>query len=161
PHGDKKGAYGADITYGTNNEFGFDYLRDNMALGKDDRFQRGLNFAIVDEVDSILIDEARTPLIISGPADESPELYVKVNRIVPKLVKQESEQGEGDYWVDEKGKQAHLSELGMERAEELLREAGIIGEDDGLYSGNNLAVVHHLNAALRAHAIYQRDVDYI
>ena len=161
PHSDKKGAYGADITYGTNNEFGFDYLRDNMALGKDDRFQRGLNFAIVDEVDSILIDEARTPLIISGPADESPELYVKVNRIVPKLVKQESEQGEGDFWVDEKGKQAHLSEQGMEHAEELLREAGIIGEDDGLYSGNNLAVVHHLNAALRAHAIYQRDVDYI
>tara|TARA_R110002020_G_scaffold112746_42_gene259487 strand:+ start:4424 stop:7165 length:2742 start_codon:yes stop_codon:yes gene_type:complete len=161
PHSDKKGAYGADITYGTNNEFGFDYLRDNMALGKDDRFQRGLNFAIVDEVDSILIDEARTPLIISGPADESPELYVKVNRIVPKLVKQESEQGDGDYWVDEKGKQAHLSEQGMEHAEELLREAGIIGEDDGLYSGNNLAVVHHLMAALRAHAIYQRDVDYI
>ena len=161
PHSDKKGAYAADITYGTNNEFGFDYLRDNMALGKDDRFQRGLNFAIVDEVDSILIDEARTPLIISGPADESPELYVKVNRLVPKLVKQESEQGEGDYWVDEKGKQAHLSEQGMEHAEELLREAGIIGADDGLYSGNNLAVVHHLNAALRAHAIYQRDVDYI
>ena len=161
PHSDKKGAYGSDITYGTNNEFGFDYLRDNMALGKEDRFQRGLNFAIVDEVDSILIDEARTPLIISGPADESPELYVKVNRIVPKLVKQESEQGEGDYWVDEKGKQAHLSEQGMEHAEELLREAGIIGEDDGLYSGNNLAVVHHLMAALRAHAIYQRDVDYI
>ena len=161
PHSDKKGAYGADITYGTNNEFGFDYLRDNMALGKEDRFQRGLNFAIVDEVDSILIDEARTPLIISGPADESPELYVKVNRIVPKLVKQESEQGDGDYWVDEKGKQAHLSEQGMEHAEELLREAGIIGEDDGLYSGNNLAVVHHLMAALRAHAIYQRDVDYI
>ncbi|GAB2670013.1 preprotein translocase subunit SecA [Arenimonas aestuarii] len=161
PHSDKKGAYGADITYGTNNEFGFDYLRDNMALGKDDRFQRGLNFAIVDEVDSILIDEARTPLIISGPADESPELYVKVNRIVPKLVKQESEQGEGDFWVDEKGKQAHLSEQGMEHAEELLRQAGIIGEDDGLYSGNNLAVVHHLMAALRAHAIYQRDVDYI
>ena len=161
PHGDKKGAYAADITYGTNNEFGFDYLRDNMALAKDDRFQRGLNFAIVDEVDSILIDEARTPLIISGPADESPELYVKVNRIVPKLVKQESEQGEGDYWVDEKGKQAHLSEQGMEHAEALLRQAGIIGQDDSLYSGNNLAVVHHLNAALRAHAIYQRDVDYI
>ncbi|WP_295364986.1 preprotein translocase subunit SecA [Arenimonas sp.] len=161
PHGDKKGAYAADITYGTNNEFGFDYLRDNMALAKEDRFQRGLNFAIVDEVDSILIDEARTPLIISGPADESPELYIKVNRIVPKLVKQESEQGEGDYWVDEKGKQAHLSEQGMEHAEELLREAGIIAEGDGLYSGNNLAVVHHLNAALRAHAIYQRDVDYI
>ena len=161
PREQKQAAYAADITYGTNNEYGFDYLRDNMALSKDDRFQRGQFFAIVDEVDSILIDEARTPLIISGPADESPELYVKVNRIVPKLVKQESEQGDGDYWVDEKGKQAHLSEQGMEHAEELLREAGIIGEDDGLYSGNNLAVVHHLMAALRAHAIYQRDVDYI
>ncbi|KFN43291.1 preprotein translocase subunit SecA [Arenimonas malthae CC-JY-1] len=161
PHSDKKGAYAADITYGTNNEYGFDYLRDNMALAKEDRFQRGQFFAIVDEVDSILIDEARTPLIISGPADESPELYVKVNRIVPKLIKQESETGEGDFWVDEKGKQAHLSEQGMEHAEELLREAGIIAEGDGLYSGNNLAVVHHLNAALRAHAIYQRDVDYI
>jgi preprotein translocase subunit SecA len=161
PHSDKKGAYGADITYGTNNEYGFDYLRDNMALAKEDRFQRGQPFAIVDEVDSILIDEARTPLIISGPADESPELYVKVNRIVPKLIRQEKEDGEGDYFVDEKGKQAHLSEQGMEHAEELLRQAGIIGAEDGLYSGNNLAVVHHLNAALRAHSIYQRDVDYI
>ncbi|KFN47271.1 preprotein translocase subunit SecA [Arenimonas metalli] len=161
PHSDKKGAYAADITYGTNNEYGFDYLRDNMALSKDDRFQRGQFFAIVDEVDSILIDEARTPLIISGPADDSPELYVKTNRIVPHLVRQEKEDGEGDYFVDEKGKQAHLSEQGMVRAEELLRNAGIIGEDDTLYSGNNLAVVHHLNAALRAHALFQRDVDYI
>ena len=161
PHHEKKDAYAADITYGTNNEFGFDYLRDNMASSKEERFQRGLNFAIVDEVDSILIDEARTPLIISGPADESPELYVKINRVVPNFVKQEKEDGEGDFWVDEKSKQTHLSETGMERAEELLREAGIIAEDDGLYSGNNLAVVHHLNAALRAHALYQRDVDYI
>ena len=161
PHSDKKGAYAADITYGTNNEYGFDYLRDNMALSKDDRFQRGQFFAIVDEVDSILIDEARTPLIISGPADDSPDLYVKTNRIVPHLVRQEKEDGEGDYFVDEKGKQAHLSEQGMVRAEELLRKAGIIGEDDTLYSGNNLAVVHHLNAALRAHALFQRDVDYI
>jgi preprotein translocase subunit SecA len=161
PHGDKHAAYSADITYGTNNEFGFDYLRDNMALSKDDRFQRGLHYAIVDEVDSILIDEARTPLIISGPADESPELYIKVNRIVPNLVRQASEDGEGDYWVDEKGKQVHLSESGQEHAETLLRQAGIIGEDDSLYSGNNITVVHHLNAALRAHAIYQRDVDYI
>ncbi|MBP6597229.1 MAG: preprotein translocase subunit SecA, partial [Arenimonas sp.] len=161
PHSDKKGAYAADITYGTNNEYGFDYLRDNMALGKDDRFQRGLFFAIVDEVDSILIDEARTPLIISGPADDSPELYIKVNRLVPKLSKQEAEDGEGDYWVDEKGKQAHLSEQGMGHAEQLLLEAGILAEGDSLYSGNNLAVVHHLNAALRAHALFQRDVDYI
>jgi preprotein translocase subunit SecA len=161
PHSDKKGAYAADITYGTNNEYGFDYLRDNMALAKEDRFQRGLFFAIVDEVDSILIDEARTPLIISGPADDSPDLYIKTNRIVPKLIKQEKEDGEGDYWVDEKGKQAHLSEQGMGHAEQLLLEAGILAEGDSLYSGNNLAVVHHLNAALRAHALFQRDVDYI
>jgi len=161
PHSDKKEAYAADITYGTNNEFGFDYLRDNMALSKNDRFQRGLNYAIVDEVDSILIDEARTPLIISGPADESPELYIRVNRIVPQLVRQEAEDAEGDYWVDEKGKQVHLSEAGMEHAEELLRRAGILGEDESLYGANNLAVVHHLNAALRAHALFQRDVDYI
>ncbi|HUH90077.1 MAG TPA: preprotein translocase subunit SecA, partial [Lysobacter sp.] len=163
PHGDKAEAYRADITYGTNNEFGFDYLRDNMALSKEDRHQRGLNFAIIDEVDSILIDEARTPLIISGPADDSPDLYIKVNRIVPSLTRQKEEEGEGDYWVDEKGKQVHLSEEGQEHAEQLLRGAGILGpdEEDGLYSPQNLAVVHHLNAALRAHAIYQRDVDYI
>jgi preprotein translocase subunit SecA len=161
PHGDKKSAYGADITYGTNNEFGFDYLRDNMALSKDDRFQRGLNFAIVDEVDSILIDEARTPLIISGPADESPELYVRVNRIVPQLTRQGSEEGEGDFFVDEKSKQAHLSEAGMEHAEQLLRDAGIVKEGESLYDGQNVAVVHHLNAALRAHNLFQRDVDYI
>ena len=161
PHHEKKEAYAADITYGTNNEYGFDYLRDNMASAKDERYQRGLNFAIVDEVDSILIDEARTPLIISGPADESPELYVKVNRIVPQFVKQEKEDSEGDYWTDEKSKQVHLSEAGMEKAEQILREAGILAEDDSLYSGSNLAVVHHLNAALRAHALYQRDVDYI
>jgi len=162
PHSEKHAAYSSDITYGTNNEFGFDYLRDNMALSKEDRFQRGLHYAIVDEVDSILIDEARTPLIISGPADESPDLYIKVNRIVPSLIRQQSEDGEGDYWVDEKGKQAHLSEAGQEHAEELLRKAGILhGEEDSLYGANNLSVVHHLNAALRAHAIYQRDVDYI
>ncbi|HEV8693532.1 MAG TPA: preprotein translocase subunit SecA, partial [Lysobacter sp.] len=162
PHGDKHAAYAADITYGTNNEFGFDYLRDNMALSKEDRFQRGLHYAIVDEVDSILIDEARTPLIISGPADESPELYIKVNRIVPQLSPQATEEAEGDYWVDEKGKQVHLSEVGPEHAEDLLRKAGILqGEEDSLYGATNLSVVHHLNAALRAHAIYQRDVDYI
>jgi len=162
PHGDKHAAYAADITYATNNEIGFDYLRDNMALAKEDRFQRGLNFAIIDEVDSILIDEARTPLIISGPADESPELYHKVDRIVPQLTRQKVEDGMGDYWVDEKGKQVHLSESGMEHVEELLRRASVLqGDDDALYAAHNIHVVHHLNAALRAHAIYQRDVDYI
>ncbi|NZA28365.1 preprotein translocase subunit SecA [Luteimonas sp. SJ-92] len=161
PHSDKHAAYGADITYGTNNEFGFDYLRDNMALSKGDRYQRGLNFAIVDEVDSILIDEARTPLIISGPADESPELYIKVNRIVPSLKRQEIEDGVGDFWVDEKQKQVHMSEAGQEHAEELLRKAGILQAEEGLYDPHNIHVVHHLNAAMRAHAIYQRDVDYI
>ncbi|MFI4969406.1 MAG: preprotein translocase subunit SecA [Lysobacterales bacterium] len=166
-HGDKREAYAADITYGTNNEFGFDYLRDNMALSKDQRYQRGLHYAIVDEVDSILIDEARTPLIISGPSDESPQLYVKVNRIVPRMTRQakESKPGEpvepGDYYVDEKQKQVHLSEEGMQHAEDLLREEGIIGEEEGLYDSQHIAVVHHLNAALRANAIYQRDVDYI
>lgn len=161
PHSDKGAAYASDITYGTNNEFGFDYLRDNMALAKEDRFQRGLNYAIVDEVDSILIDEARTPLIISGPADESPELYHKVDAIVPRLSRQKAEDGDGDYWVDEKGKQVHLSEAGQEHAEDLLRGAGVLGDDDGLYDAHNIHVVHHLNAALRAHGIYQRDVDYI
>ncbi|WP_282245834.1 MULTISPECIES: preprotein translocase subunit SecA [Stenotrophomonas] len=162
PHSDKREAYASDITYGTNNEFGFDYLRDNMALSRADRYQRGLHYAIVDEVDSILIDEARTPLIISGPADDSPELYIRVNRVVPSLIRQEAEEGEGDFWVDEKGKQVHLSEAGMEHAEQLLVEAGILSaETEGLYAAQNLTVVHHLNAALRAHAIYQRDVDYI
>ncbi|MDO4708355.1 MAG: preprotein translocase subunit SecA [Pseudomonadota bacterium] len=161
PHGDKHQAYGADITYGTNNEFGFDYLRDNMALSAADRFQRGLNFAIVDEVDSILIDEARTPLIISGPTDDTPELYLKVDQIVPRFVRQADEKAEGDYWVDEKGKQVHLSEAGMEHAENLLREIGVLTGDDSLYAAHNIHVVHHLNAAMRAHALYQRDVDYI
>src|SRR5690606_35888572 len=161
PHQDKHAAYGADITYATNNEIGFDYLRDNMALSKNDRFQRGLNFAIVDEVDSILIDEARTPLIISGPTDDSPELYIKVDQIVPHLTRQQEEEGEGDYWVDEKGKQVHLSEEGQEKAEGLLRQAGILtGEEDSLSSSHNIHVVHHHTAALRAHALDQRDVDY-
>ncbi|HEX7817539.1 preprotein translocase subunit SecA [Dyella sp.] len=160
-HSDKHAAYGADITYGTNNEFGFDYLRDNMALSKDQRYQRGLHYAIVDEVDSILIDEARTPLIISGPAEDSPQLYIAVNRIVPQMIRQEKEDGTGDFWVDEKQKQVPLSEEGMSHAEELLRQVGAIEQDSGLYDTKNLAVVHHLNAALRANAIYQRDVDYI
>ncbi len=161
PHGDKKAAYAADITYGTNNEFGFDYLRDNMSLSAEDRFQRGQNYAIVDEVDSILIDEARTPLIISGPSDDSPDLYLKVDRLVPKLIRQADENAEGDYWADEKGKQVYLSETGMEHAERLLREAGILGAEDTLYAAQNLALVHHLNAALRAHALYHRDVEYL
>jgi preprotein translocase subunit SecA len=160
-HADKNAAYAADITYGTNNEFGFDYLRDNMALSKEQRYQRGLNYAIVDEVDSILIDEARTPLIISGPAEDSPQLYIAVNKIVPRMVRQTEEEGEGDYWVDEKQKQVQLSEAGMQHADELLREIGVIEQDSGLYDSKNLAVVHHLNAALRANGIYQRDVDYI
>ncbi|TAM99309.1 MAG: preprotein translocase subunit SecA, partial [Rhodanobacteraceae bacterium] len=164
---EKAAAYGADITYGTNNEFGFDYLRDNMAVAKEQRYQRGLHYAIVDEVDSILIDEARTPLIISGPAEESPELYIRVNRIVPHMTRQAKEPlpGEppepGDYYVDEKQKQVHLSEEGMEHAEKLLHDAGILAGDSSLYDARNLAVVHHLNQALRAHALYQRDVDYI
>lgn len=162
PHSDKHAAYAADITYGTNNEFGFDYLRDNMALAKEDRYQRGLHYAIVDEVDSILIDEARTPLIISGPADESQELYHQLDAIVPRLSRQKEEEGEGDFWVDEKGKQVHLSEAGMEHVEALLRSAGVLtGDEDALYAANNIHVVHHLNAALRAHALFQRDVDYI
>jgi len=160
-YGEKRGAYAADITYGTNNEYGFDYLRDNMALSADQRYQRGLNFAIVDEVDSILIDEARTPLIISGPSDDSPQLYVRINRIVPKLTRQEKEDTAGDYFVDEKQKQVHLSEEGMEHAEQVLRSEGIIGEDESLYDAKHLAVVHHLNAALRANALYRRDQEYI
>jgi preprotein translocase subunit SecA len=160
-HADKHAAYAADITYGTNNEFGFDYLRDNMALSKEQRYQRGLHYAIVDEVDSILIDEARTPLIISGPAEDSPQLYLAVNAIVPNMIRQKEEEGEGDYWVDEKQKQVHLSEAGMQHADELLRAAEVIDQDSGLYDSKNLAVVHHLNAALRANGIYQRDVDYI
>jgi len=158
---DKRAAYAADITYGTNNEYGFDYLRDNMALAADDRHQRGQFYAIVDEVDSILIDEARTPLIISGPADESQELYLRVNAVVPKLSRQKTEEGEGDFFVDEKHKQVHLSEAGMEHSEKLMRAAGIIGAEDSLYDAHNIMVVHHLNAALRANNLYQRDVDYI
>ncbi|HEY8009999.1 MAG TPA: preprotein translocase subunit SecA [Rudaea sp.] len=160
-HGDKSQAYTADITYGTNNEYGFDYLRDNMALAKEQRYQRGLHYAIVDEVDSILIDEARTPLIISGPSDDSPQLYARINRIVPKLTRQEKEDSPGDFFVDEKQKQVHLSEEGMVHAEEVLRADGLIGADEALYDAKHLAVVHHLNAALRANALYRRDQEYI
>ena len=158
---EKRAAYRCDITYGTNNEFGFDYLRDNLAFSLEDRVQRGLAFAIVDEVDSILIDEARTPLIISGPAEENEDLYVKVNTLVPRLKKQLEEEGPGDFSVDEKQKQTHLTEAGHETVEGLMAEAGLLREGESLYDPQNIRLMHHLNAALRAHAIYKRDVEYI
>ncbi|HWJ04704.1 MAG TPA: preprotein translocase subunit SecA [Steroidobacteraceae bacterium] len=158
---EKRAAYGSDITYGTNNEFGFDYLRDNLAFRLEDRMQRDLTFAVVDEVDSILIDEARTPLIISGPAEESTELYLKINELVPRLKPQQSEEGEGDYWADEKSKQVHLSDEGHEHVEELFANAGLLREGESLYDASNIRLMHHLNAALRAHALYRRDVEYI
>ncbi len=157
----KRAAYAADITYGTNNEFGFDYLRDNMAFRVEERTQRGLNFAVVDEVDSILIDEARTPLIISGPTEDNTDLYYKIDAIIPKLTLQEEEDGPGDYSVDEKTKQAHLTEAGHEKCEDLLVRAGILAESGNLYDIQNISLMHHLNAALRAHALYKREVDYI
>ena len=158
---EKREAYGTDITYGTNNEFGFDYLRDNLAFRLEDRVQRALTYAIVDEVDSILIDEARTPLIISGPAEESTELYIKINALVPRLTVQKEEEGPGDYSVDEKSKQVHLSEEGHERVEQLMAEAGLLREGESLYNSANIRLMHHLNAALRAHSLYHRDVEYI
>ncbi len=158
---EKRAAYACDITYGTNNEFGFDYLRDNLAFRLDDRVQRTLTYAIVDEVDSILIDEARTPLIISGPAEESTEIYQQVNKLVPRLMRQKAEDGPGDFSVDEKGKQVHLTEAGHERVEELMLESGLLREGESLYDAANIRLMHHLNAALRAHAIYKRDVEYI
>ena len=158
---DKHDAYAADVVYATNNELGFDYLRDNMAFSNADKMQRELAFAIVDEVDSILIDEARTPLIISGPTDESSELYVRVNRIIPRLERQHEEDGPGDYSVDEKAKQVHLTEDGHEKVEAVLVEAGILPEGQSLYDPTNIVLVHHLNAALRAHALFQRNVEYI
>ncbi|MEC7643294.1 MULTISPECIES: preprotein translocase subunit SecA [unclassified Idiomarina] len=163
---DKKAAYQADITYGTNNEFGFDYLRDNMAFSPEERVQRELHYALVDEVDSILIDEARTPLIISGPAEDSSEMYKKMNELVPLLVRQEKEDteeehGDGDFTIDEKAKQLHLTENGQEHIESLLKERGMLAEDDSLYSAANITLLHHINAALRAHHLFSRDVDYI
>ncbi|ASG66529.1 preprotein translocase subunit SecA [Idiomarina piscisalsi] len=163
---DKKAAYQADITYGTNNEFGFDYLRDNMAFSPQDRVQRELYYALVDEVDSILIDEARTPLIISGPAEDSSEMYRKMNELVPHLVRQEKEdteeeKGDGHFTIDEKAKQLHLTENGQEHIESLLKEKGMLAEDDSLYSAANISLLHHINAALRAHHLFQKDVDYI
>ena len=158
---EKRAAYACDITYGTNNEFGFDYLRDNLAFRLEDRVQRSLVYAIIDEVDSILIDEARTPLIISGPAEESTEIYQQVNKLVPRLTRQAAEDGPGDFSVDEKGKQVHLTEDGHERVEELMLESGLLREGESLYDAANIRLMHHLNAALRAHAIYKRDVEYI
>jgi len=160
----KKQAYAADITYGTNNEFGFDYLRDNMEYAISDRRQRGLNYAIVDEVDSILIDEARTPLIISGQAEDTTDLYVRMNQIPPKLVRQKEEKEEnspGDYWVDEKAHQVILSEQGHEHAEELLAKAGMLAAGSSLYEPANIILMHHLNAALRAHTLFHRDQQYV
>jgi preprotein translocase subunit SecA len=163
---EKQEAYRADILYGTNNEFGFDYLRDNMAFRKEDRVQRARFFAIVDEVDSILIDEARTPLIISGPAEDSSELYTRVNALIPNLEKQDQEdseeyRGTGHYTVDEKAKQVYLTETGQEYVEELLVESKLMAEGETLYSPANISLLHHVNAALRAHVLFEKDVDYI
>ena len=160
-HEAKQLAYAADITYGTNNEFGFDYLRDNMVYTADQRVQRGLNFAIVDEVDSILIDEARTPLIISGQADDHTDLYVRMKDVVPKLVRAAEENAEGDYWVDEKGHQVHLTEAGYEHAEQLLSEHGLLPEGRSLYEAANITLMHHLNAALRALTLFHKDQQYV
>ncbi|MBL8517103.1 MAG: preprotein translocase subunit SecA [Betaproteobacteria bacterium] len=161
PHDAKLQAFAADITYGTNNEFGFDYLRDNMVTQASERVMRGLNFAIVDEVDSILIDEARTPLIISGQAEDSAEMYQKINLLVPNLAKQESEEGPGDFWVDLKQHTVLLSEDGHEHAEQLMNEAGLLPPNSSLYDPSNIMLMHHLMAAVRAHALYHRDQHYV
>jgi preprotein translocase subunit SecA len=163
---EKQAAYNADITYGTNNEFGFDYLRDNMAFSPQERVQRPLNYALIDEVDSILIDEARTPLIISGAAEDSSELYIKINTLIPHLIRQDKEDseeyvGEGDYSIDEKARQVHMTERGQEKVEQLLTERGMLGEGDSLYSAANISLLHHVHAALRAHTLFEKDVDYI
>ena len=161
PHDEKQKAYAADITYGTNNEFGFDYLRDNMVFTADERVQRGLAYALVDEVDSILIDEARTPLIISGQADDSVDLYVQMNGIAAQMVRQQEEEGEGDFWVDEKSHQVLLSEQGHEHAEELLTQAGLLAEGSSLYDAANITLMHHLYAGLRAQSLFHRDQHYV
>ena len=163
---DKQAAYNSDITYGTNNEFGFDYLRDNMAFSPEERAQKPLNFAVIDEVDSILIDEARTPLIISGQAVDSSELYRNINLVVPTLVQQEEEDKEGedstgDFTIDEKAKQIYLTELGQVHIEEIMIEKGLMQQGDSLFSAANITLLHHVMAALRAHKLFQKDVDYI
>jgi len=160
-NGPRRQAYAADITYGTNNEFGFDYLRDNMAFSLEQKVQRELSFAIVDEVDSILIDEARTPLIISGPTEEGVEIYIKANELVPLLTKQEKEDGPGDYSVDEKVRQVYLTEEGHEHIERLMVEHGLMEEGSSLYDAANIRLMHYLNASIRAHALFQKDVHYI
>lgn len=160
-HADKLAAYNADITYGTNNEFGFDYLRDNMATHAGERFQRKLNYAIVDEVDSILIDEARTPLIISGQSEDNVDVYIRMDKLVPQLVRQQEENGPGDYSVDEKNRQILLTESGHEHAEKLLSQAGLLPIGGSLYDPTNIMLIHHLYAALRAHALYLRDQNYV
>ena len=157
----KKAAYAADITYGTNNEFGFDYLRDNMEYDVANRRQRGLYYAIVDEVDSILIDEARTPLIISGPANDNTDLYLAINEIPPLLTRQAEEKGEGDYWVDEKAHQVYISESGHEKLERILSERGLVAEGESLYSPKNIILMHHLMASLKAHNLFKRDQHYV
>jgi preprotein translocase subunit SecA len=157
----KIAAYAADITYGTNNEYGFDYLRDNMEYNIADRRQRGLNFAIVDEVDSILIDEARTPLIISGQADDNVETYYRINDLPKQLTRQASEDASGDYFVDEKGRQVYLSEQGHEQAEKWLESSGLLKAGSSLYDAGNISLMHHVYAALRAHALYNRDEHYV
>lgn len=170
PSAVKREAYAADVTYGTNNEYGFDYLRDNMALSKRDKVQRPLNFAVVDEVDSILIDEARTPLIISGATENSAEMYKRVNQLVLKLKRQidNGEDGDrrviseaGDFTVDEKSRQVELTEDGHQKVEDLLIQSGLLAPDQNLYAANNLALLHHVNSALRAHALFHRNVEYI
>lgn len=162
---ERREAYTADITYGTNNEFGFDYLRDNMAFRLEDRVQRPLNFAVIDEVDSILIDEARTPLIISGPAEDSSERYVQINTLIPHLTKQEGEDEDitvpGDYTVDEKNKQVHFTEAGHEKIEQLLTDGGLLDPEASLYDAANIGLMHHVTAALRAHVLFHRDIEYI
>jgi preprotein translocase subunit SecA len=158
---EKRAAYAADITYGTNNEFGFDYLRDNMAMHIDERFQRGLHFAIVDEVDSILIDEARTPLIISGQAEDRTEIYLRMNEVAPLLTRQKEEKGAGDFWVDEKNHQIIISESGHQKAEEILGRVGLLPKGASLYEPAYINLVHHLYAALRAHHLFQRDQHYV
>jgi len=157
----KRLAYAADITYGTNNEYGFDYLRDNMVYGAEERVQRGLNYALIDEVDSILIDEARTPLIISGQADDSVALYTQIDAVAARLVAQKEEEGEGDFWVDEKAQNVVMSEQGHEHAEALLAEAGLLTEGSSLYEASNITLVHHLYASLRARNLYHRDQHYV